>query len=261
MSTPKPAASPERFKLRTVAFFGRTMAEYLQMLVLDPDGLRGQSILDVASGPGSFVAESLAAGLNVTGCDPLYAGDPDTICLQGKADIDACREQIRRNPGSLVYEDVDAFYRAKYAALDRFAADYRKRRGDGRYVAGALPSLPFSDRSFDLVVTANFLMVYAPLADGGMHDGHEFDLRFHLRSAEELARVTRGELRIPGMHTWTQPPSRHPYCTPMMDRLDELGFKTELVASEYDDGCGAGDHACNHVLLAKRCGRGPAARQ
>ncbi len=251
MSTPHPA-SPDRFTLRSVAFFGRTMAEYLEMLALDPDQLRDLSILDVASGPGSFVAEAPAAGLDVTGCDPLYGGDPDTITAQGRADIDACREQVRRNPGSLVYEDLEAFYRAKYAALDRFSADYRQRRGEGRYVAGGLPALPFSDRSFDLVVTANFLMVYAPLADGGMHDGSEFDLDFHLRSVEELARVTRGELRIPGMHTWTQPPARHPYCKPMMDRLESMAFRTELLASGYDDGCTAKDHSCNHVLVARR---------
>lgn len=250
MSTPH-SASPDRFKLRSVAFFGRTMAEYLEMLALDPDRLRDLSILDVASGPGSFVAESLAAGLDVTGCDPLYGGDPETITAQGKADIDACREQVRRNPASLVYEDVEAFYRAKYDALDRFSADYRQRRGKGRYVAGSLPSLPFPDRSFDLVVTANFLMVYAPLADGGMHDGDEFGLSFHLQSVEELARVTRAELRIPAMHTWTQPPVRHPYCEPMMDRLEKLGFRTELVASDYDDGCAASGHAFNHVLVAR----------
>lgn len=247
-----PSVFPDRFSLRQVAFFGRTMAEYVEMLALAPDRLHGLSILDVASGPGSFVAESLAAGLDVTGCDPLYGGDPETITAQGRADIDACREQIRRSPSSLVYEDVEAFYQAKYDALDRFSADYRQRRSEGRYVAGALPSLPFSDRSFDLVVTANFLMVYAPLADGGMHDGDEFGLDFHLRCVEELARVTRGELRIPGMHTWTQPPVRHPYCTPMMDRLGSLGFTTELVASGYDDGCTATDRSCSHVLVARR---------
>ena len=222
------------------------------MLALAPDQLRGLSILDVASGPGSFVSESLRAGLDVTGCDPLYGGDPETITAQGQADIDACREQIRRNPGSLVYGDIEAFYRAKHAALDRFSADFKERRGEGRYVAGALPELPFSDRSFDLVVTANFLMVYAPLVDGGMHDGNEFGLSFHLQSVEELARVTRGELRIPGMHTWTQPPARHPYCQPMMDRLASLGFRPELVASVYDDGCTAKDHSFNHVLVARR---------
>ena len=74
-----------------------------------------------------------------------------------KADIEACREQLRRNPGVLVYRDIDRFYADKFAALEMFAADFRRRRSEGRYVPGALPSLPFEDRAFDLVLSANFL--------------------------------------------------------------------------------------------------------
>lgn len=170
-----------RFQLRSVAFFDRTLAEYLRMFALEQEGLRGLTILDVASGPGSFTAESLAMGLDAIGCDPMY----------------------------------------EYG-------------------------------SFDLVLTANFLMVYAPLEDGGMHAGDSFGLDFHLRSVEELARVTRGELRIPGMHTWKQPPVKHPYCRPMMERLEELGFAVTLAQSHYDDGCNATDSGCNQVLVARR---------
>ena len=155
--------SEVRFKLPRVAFFGRTLAEYLQMFSLNLEELRGMKILDVASGPGSFVAEARALGLDVTGCDPLYAHDADSITAQGKADIDACREQIRKNPRALIYRDIDTFYREKYSALEQFATDFRRRGGDRRYVAGALPSLPFSDKAFDVVLSANFLMIYAPL--------------------------------------------------------------------------------------------------
>lgn len=59
------------------------------------------------------------------------------------------------------------FYAEKYAALERFAADFRRRSGESRYVAGALPELPFDGQAFDLMLSANFLMVYAPLAAGG----------------------------------------------------------------------------------------------
>ena len=242
----------ERFMLQRVAFFGRTLTEYLQMFALDLEALQGARVVDVASGPGSFVAEALARGIDATGCDPMYAGDPDQIAAQGKADIDACREQIRRNPGVLVYRDIDRFYADKDAALQTFAADFRRRRGEGRYVPGALPSLPFEDRAFDLVLSANFLMIYAPLQDGGMHDGNDFDLAFHRRAFRELARITRRELRITGMHTWTQPPRLHPYCQPVMQVLDELGFASDLVPIDYDDGCQAGDGHVNQALVSRR---------
>lgn len=78
--------SNSRFQLSSVAFFGHTMAE------------------------------SLGLDLNATGCDPLYGSEPETITAQGKADLDACREQIRSNPGTLVYDDIEVFYRDKYTA-------------------------------------------------------------------------------------------------------------------------------------------------
>jgi hypothetical protein len=85
-----------------------------------------------------------------------------------------------------------------------------------------------------------------------MSQGTDFGLAFHLRAVEELARVTKSELRISGMHTWKHPPERHPYCHPMMNRLEELGMRAELVQSHYDDGCSITNPACNQVLVARR---------
>ena len=214
-----------RFQLKQVAFFGRTLAEYLKMFSLDLEALRGLKVLDVASGPGSFVAEALAMGLDATGCDPMYAQDADTIAAQGKADIESCREQIRRNPGVLAYGDIEKFYAETYAALEKFAADFRQSRGESRYVSGALPSL---------------------------HDGDDFGLDFHTRAFRELARVTRHELRVAGMHTWTQPPKPHPYCEPVTRVLEEAGFAVELVPTDYDDGCQASGGVANQALMARR---------
>lgn len=253
--------SGKRFQLATVAFFGRTLSEYLRMFALDPAALRGKRVLDVASGPGSFVAEAVALGLDATGCDPAYAGDPDLIVARGTADIESCREQIRKSPGVLAYRDIDAFYRQKYLALERFAADFRLGRSMGRYVAAALPRLPFADASFDLVLSGNFLMIYAPLADGGMHAGNDFDLEFHRLAIRELARVTRGELRVTGIHTWTQPPKPHPYCEPVTRALEDAGCDVRRLPIDYDDGCQTGGEHVNQVLVAHRrsTGQRPAA--
>lgn len=246
------AEQPGRFELATVAFFGRTFAEYLEMFALGESDLAHRSILDVAAGPGSFVAEATARGFSATACDPRYAGDAAAILAQGRADLEACRAQIGSRPGTLVYADIDAFYAAKHRALERFVADFTPGRASGRYVPGALPALPFADRSFDLVLCANLLFVYAPLADGGMSRTADFGLDFHLRAVAELARVARHEVRIPGGHTWSIPPRPHPYLPPLADRLTALGFTPDLVPSSYDDGCSAADPACSRVLVARR---------
>ena len=69
-----------------------------------------------------------------------------------------------------------------------------------------------------------------------------------------LARVARRELRIPGMHTWTQPPRPHPYVEPVAAELERSGFAVELVPSDYDDGCRSADRTAStaRVLVARR---------
>ena len=52
------AEQPGRFELATVAFFGRTFAEYLEMFALGESDLAHRSILDVAAGPSSASAST-----------------------------------------------------------------------------------------------------------------------------------------------------------------------------------------------------------
>jgi hypothetical protein len=57
------------------------------------------------------------------------------------------------------------------------------------------------------------------------------------------------------MHTWTQPPERHPYRQSVVEGLESLGFAIELVPSNYDYGCqaeGREGQPVNHVLVARR---------
>lgn len=49
-----------------------------------------------------------------------------------------------------------------------------------------LPSLPFKDEAFDMVVSAHFLFMYAD----------RLDYEFHLTALNELLRVTKEEIRI-----------------------------------------------------------------
>lgn len=72
----------------------------------------------------------------------------------------------------------------RQASAQAFSADLSKN--PGRYVPGQLPSLPFDDRRFDLVLCSHLLFTYA---DRLHHDLHRTALL-------ELSRVAAGEARV-----------------------------------------------------------------
>jgi hypothetical protein len=234
------------FHIPYVAFFGRTYTECLDMFAMQPADLREGPTLDCPSGPDSFVAEACAAGFEVVGCDPMYAHEPAQMRLLGRQNVDACIASIEAQPNSLTFRDYAAFKQAKYEAIERFTADYERNRH--RYVNASLPTLPFAGRAFHRVVAANFLFTYAHREFGGLYDGREFDLAFHLKSVAEIARVARHEIRLAPMGSFAPPPRPHPYRDPVTALLRELGFSTELVPSGLDSGLAG----FNDVLVARR---------
>jgi hypothetical protein len=82
------------------------------------------------------------------------------------------------------FTDADDHLARRMAAVDAFDGDRRANQHD--YVAALLPSLPFADRSFDLVLSSHLLFVYP--------DHLDYDA--HLGCARELARVASREARI-----------------------------------------------------------------
>ena len=94
-------------------------------------------------------------------------------------------------------------------------------------------------------------MTYANTRHGGLYEGEEFDLDFHLRSVEEIARVARNEIRLAPMGSFVPPPRPHAFRDPVRARLQELGWTTELVRSS--DQSGLADF--NDLLLARRAQR------
>jgi hypothetical protein len=53
-------------------FYGRTFSQYIDMFDLNVLDLKNSKILDVPSGPASFVSEATRKGMNVIGIDPMY---------------------------------------------------------------------------------------------------------------------------------------------------------------------------------------------
>lgn len=60
------------------------------------------------------------------------------------------------------------------------------RESSERYVPVTLPSLPFRNEEFDIVLSAHFLFMYSD----------RLDYQFHIETLNELLRVTKEEIRI-----------------------------------------------------------------
>ena len=179
--------SKQGLVLDKVVLLGRTFGEYVRYFALDPDALRGQAVLDVASGVGSFCAEANAQGIHVTAFDLIYDLPPEQIEARCGPDLDHVIESVRglKTYKWDFYKSPEALRPYRERAYRTFLADYRAHRGE-RYVAGKLPRLPFADGQFDLTLVSYFLFVYED----------QFDYEFHKRSVLEVMRVTRGEARL-----------------------------------------------------------------
>jgi hypothetical protein len=160
-----------------------------------------------------------ARGGHVVSVDPAYAA-PDQVVAKARADVDLVAAWHRANPARFDWsylgspEQVEDTWRA---AIAGFAADFAP---DGaRYVAAALPDLPFPDRHFALAVSGFLLFVYPEVLD---LDGHRDALL-------ELVRVTRGDVRVYPLHDTTGTP--YPALPALRAALRARGVGTELRAT------------------------------
>jgi hypothetical protein len=223
-----------------VLFYGREYREVLLMLLLDEEDLVGKKILDCPSGPDSFVAESARRGFDVVGCDPLYARAAQDIVAQGDRDIRTAWESMKRRAADYPGFDIDRFHERKLRALKEFGDDFEAGKEAGRYLAAALPKLPFPDRSFDLVLSANLLFMYSSVALGGLAHGDTFDLEFHRQAVKELMRVSRGEVRLYPVMTIGSTSRLHSYAAQIIGQLAADGVPLTLKETFYDQASASG---------------------
>lgn len=220
-------AHVKRFQLNRVAFYGRTLFEYLKMFHLnDIKGLKAYKILDCPTGASSFVAEACNRyGINAIGCDPLF--DKDTKVLQklGEEDIDYVIEKVS-NATKLYnwdfYTSLEDLRNYRSLALEKFILDYDETRQRKRYIQAVLPKLPFGDGSFDLVLSGHFLFTYS----------HKFNFSFISSSIIELLRVSSKEVRIyPLQKSGSEPYER---MADLLSILDQHGASCKIVPVKFE---------------------------
>jgi SAM-dependent methyltransferase len=208
--------------LDKVVLLGRTLDEYRRYFALDLEGWRGKSILDVASGVGSFCAEARELGLPVTACDPIYEIPADDIEPRCGPDLDHVLEAVRDLPTYRwgFYRSPEYLRTFRERAYRTFLKDYRAHHE--HYIAGRLPALPFQNKQFDLTLASYFLFVYED----------QFDYEFHRQSLLDIMRVTRGEARIYPTVTFEGTPSTFLEQLKREPALQQFGF--EIVPTDFE---------------------------
>lgn len=214
-----------RLDIDRIAFFGRTYAEYMDMFGLGESLLRYSRILDCPAGASSFAAEAHRKGIAVTACDVLYNMPVDRLLEKGRKDIRHVFEK---------FDEVSHLYTWEYyknkgkvmalrnKALEIFSGDFANGFEKGRYKYAELPHLPFSDNSFPLVLSGNFLFLYSD----------RLDLNFHKSCIKELLRVCSGEIRIFPLIGLDFKPCAH--IDSMLSHLSHECTKAEIVTVPFE---------------------------
>ncbi len=211
------------FELENIVPWGRCLDEYMAMFALSEDDL-AKNILGCGDGPASFNAELTSRGGSVVSVDPLYAYSPENIRQRIDETFDEVMAQTRRNRNAFVWENiptVQALGQVRMAAMERFLADYVQGRRQQRYVAAALPKLPFEENCFQLALCSHLLFLYSD----------HLDASFHIQSILEMCRVA-SQVRIFPLLQLGGRPSSH--IEPVRRYFEAREYDVEIVNVPYE---------------------------
>ena len=167
-----------------VLITSRSAAEYAAMFGLAAGDPAAGSVLDCCAGGSSFTAES---GARAAAVDPAYALGRRELAARVQAALPDGDRMISDHAGSFDWSWYGSPGRRaglRTTAARRFLADLRAH--PGRYLAGALPRLPFANASFDLVLCSHLLFTWS----------NQLDEDWHRRALTEMLRVSRQEVRV-----------------------------------------------------------------
>ena len=197
--------------------------EYLDMFSLSKEELEGKKILDCPAGACSFTAVGNKQDLDVTAADIAYYHSEEDLHNKGLQDIEHAMEFMEKAQTNYIWDyfkDIEGLKRHRLSALKNCANDMRE--SSERYVPVTLPSLPFKDGEFDVLLSAHFLFMYAD----------RLDYQFHLKTLNELLRVRKEEIRIFPLVDLEG--KRYEHLDKLISYLADNGFNVEEVKVAYE---------------------------
>ncbi|MBS4195960.1 class I SAM-dependent methyltransferase [Lederbergia citri] len=212
-----------KLDLERIVFIGRTFEEYLDMFSLSEESLKGKRILDCPGGACSFTAVGNKLGLDITACDIAYYHSGEDLKNKGFQDIEHAMEHMGKAKNNYIWDyfkDVEDLRKYRLNALEDCTNDMEE--SSERYVAVTLPSLPFEDEEFDLLLSAHFLFMYAD----------RLDYEFHIKSIKELLRVSKEEIRIFPLVDLEG--KRYEHLDKVIGYLNAAGYSVEEVNVPYE---------------------------
>jgi hypothetical protein len=171
----------------SVVPWGRSYEEYVDMFRLTGEDMN-KKILGCGDGPASFNSEMNKTSRKMTSFDPIYRFTKDELQNRINVTREKVIKQTEENRDRFVWKRIrslEHLVETRLAAMNEFLSDFENGKKEGRYVDGELPVLPFDDGSFDIVLSAHFLLFYS----------ENLSLEFHFKSIDEMLRVGK-EIRI-----------------------------------------------------------------
>lgn len=162
----------------------RSAAEYRAMFGLTTAEEAAASVLDCCAGGSGFAAETAA---RVIAVDPAYALSQRDLAERVRAALHDGDQIIGAHAKYFDwswYGEPARRADLRTAAARHFLDDFREY--PGRYLAAALPNLPFAAGSFDLVLCSHLLFTWSDVLDA----------EWHGKALAELIRVARYEARV-----------------------------------------------------------------
>ena len=212
-----------KLDLERIVFIGRTFEEYLNMFSLSIEELIGKRILDCPAGACSFTAVGNKSGLDVTACDIAYFYSGKELRNKGLRDIEHTMENMKKAKYNFIWDffkDVESLRKHRLSALESCTDDIEK--SSERYIPVTLPTLPFKDGEFDIVLSAHFLFMYAD----------RLDYEFHKKTINELLRVSKQEIRIFPLVDLEG--KRYEYLDKLINYLADNGYIAEEFKVPYE---------------------------